>query len=67
MADFRSGYAWNNAGSYTLKLRHTGSENIGGGQGAMVTTELSCTIATNQDQYIFVKKPPIKSGSCHRE
>lgn len=56
MSDFRSGFAWGNAGAYTLKLRHTGSENVGGGQGAMVTTDVSCTVATNQDQTIFQKK-----------
>lgn len=56
MSDFRSGYAWAGAGAYTLKLRHTGSDTRGGGVGAMVTTDVSCTLATNQDQFIFVRK-----------
>ena len=39
---------------YTLKLRHTGSSNHGrGGEGAMVTENLSCTISTLQDQTLF--------------
>ena len=39
----------------TLKLRHTGSSNHGrGGEGAMVTENLSCTLAASvQDQTIF--------------
>jgi hypothetical protein len=39
---------------YTLKLRHTGSSNHGrGGEGAMITENLSCTISTLQDQTLF--------------
>ena len=39
---------------YTLKLRHTGSSNHGrGGEGAMITENLSCTISTLQDQALF--------------
>ena len=56
MSDFRSGFAWEDAGAYTLKLRHTGTDNIGGGHGAMVKTEVSCTLATNQDQVIFCRE-----------
>ena len=56
VSDFRSGYAWDDAGAYTLKLRHTGSDNRGGGHGAMVTTDVSCTLATNQDQVIFCRE-----------
>lgn len=36
------------------KLRHTGSSNHGrGGEGAMITENLSCTISTLQDQTLF--------------
>lgn len=56
MRDFRTGYAWEGAGAYTLKLRHTGSPNVGGGEGPMITTDVSCTVATNQDQTIFVRR-----------
>ena len=38
---------------YALKLRHTGSENKGGGQGPLVQEDVSATLATNQDQTIF--------------
>ena len=55
VSDFRSGYAWEGAGAYTLKLRHTGTDNVGGGHGAMVTTDVSCTLATNQDKVIFCR------------
>ena len=36
-----------------LKLRHTGSENIGGGQGALIGEDVSFTLATSQDQTMF--------------
>ena len=39
--------------TYMLKLRHTGSENIGGGQGAMWGEDVSYTLATGQDQTMF--------------
>jgi len=39
--------------SSTLKLRHTGTDNHGGGEGPMVTNDLSCTLSTHQDQVIF--------------
>ena len=39
--------------AYALKLRHTGSENKGGGQGPLVQEDVSATLATNQDQTIF--------------
>jgi DNA (cytosine-5)-methyltransferase 1 len=38
---------------YTLKMRHTGSPNIGGGEGAMVGEDVSYTLSTSQDQTIF--------------
>ena len=39
----------------TLKLRHTGSSNHGrGGEGPMITDNLSCTISTLQDQTLFL-------------
>ena len=66
MSDFRSGYAWENAGAYTLKLRHTGTDNVGGGHGAMVTTEVSCTLATNQDQYIFCRADAQANAETYR-
>lgn len=65
MSDFRSGYAWDDAG-YTLKLRHTGSDNIGGGHGAMVTTDVSCTLATNQDQVIFCRADTQANAETYR-
>jgi len=37
-----------------LKLRHTGSPNIGGGAGAQWTEGVSYTLATSQDQTMFV-------------
>lgn len=66
MSDFRSGYAWEDAGAYTLKLRHTGTDNVGGGHGAMVTTEVSCTLATNQDQYIFCRADAQANAETYR-
>lgn len=39
--------------AYALKLRHTGSENKGGGQGPLVQEDVSATLATSQDQTIF--------------
>lgn len=38
---------------YMLKLRHTGTPNIGGGEGAMIGEDVSYTLATNQDQTMF--------------
>ena len=66
VSDFRSGYAWDGAGAYTLKLRHTGTDNVGGGHGAMVTTEVSCTLATNQDQYIFCRADAQANAETYR-
>lgn len=67
MSDFRSGFAWEDAGAYTLKLRHTGSDNRGGGHGAMVTTEVSCTLATNQDQVIFCRADSQANAETYRD
>ena len=39
--------------TYMLKMRHTGSPNIGGGEGAMVGEDVSYTLATGQDQTMF--------------
>lgn len=39
--------------SYTLKLRHTGSDLKGGGVGPMITDNMSCTLSTHQDQTLF--------------
>ena len=39
--------------AYALKLRHTGSENKGGGQGPLVQEDVPATLATSQDQTIF--------------
>lgn len=36
-----------------LKMRHTGSPNIGGGEGAMIGEDVSYTLATGQDQTMF--------------
>lgn len=44
------------AGSYTLKLRHTGSPCIGGGSGPLIQDDLSATLATSQDQILFQSK-----------
>lgn len=41
------------AGSYTLKLRHTGSPCTGGGSGPLIQDDLSATLATSQDQVLF--------------
>ena len=40
---------------YMLKLRHTGTPNVGGGEGAMVGEDVSYTLATGQDQTMFVE------------
>ena len=66
MSDFRSGSAWENAGAYTLKPRHTGTDNVGGGHGAKLTTEVSCTLATNQDQYIFCRADAQANAETYR-
>lgn len=39
--------------TYLLKLRHTGSPNVGGGEGAMIGEDVSYTLATGQDQTMF--------------
>lgn len=39
--------------TYMLKMRHTGSPNVGGGEGAMVGEDVSYTLATGQDQTMF--------------
>ena len=44
-------------GSYTLKLRHTGSHCTGGGSGPLVQDDLSATLATSQDQVLFQALP----------
>lgn len=45
-------------GSYTLKLRHTGSPCIGGGgSGPLIQDDLSATLATSQDQVLFQALP----------
>lgn len=41
------------AGSYTLKLRHTGSPNPGGGCGPLIQEDVSATLSTSQDQTLF--------------
>lgn len=43
---------------YVLKLRHTGSPNVGGGQGALIGEDVSFTLATNQDQTLFQNSAP---------
>lgn len=40
--------------THVLKLRHTGSPNIGGGEGALIGEDVSFTLATQQDQTLFV-------------
>ena len=45
---------------YTLKLRHTGSENHGGGQGALWQENMSATLATSQDQTLFDSKHQVR-------
>lgn len=42
-----------NAAAYTLKLRHTGSPNKGGGEGPLVQEDISATLSTQQDQTLF--------------
>ena len=44
---------------YTLKIR-SGCE--GGGKGALIQTDMSATIATNNDQYLF---QPISAMNCY--
>ncbi len=44
--------------TYMLKMRHTGSPNIGGGEGAMVGEDVSYTLSTGQDQAMFVESEP---------
>lgn len=39
--------------SWTLKLRHTGSDTRGGGTGPLVQEDVSATLATSQDQTLF--------------
>ena len=39
---------------YMLKMRHTGTPNVGGGEGAMIGEGVSYTLATAQDQTMFV-------------
>lgn len=39
---------------YMLKLRHTGTPNVGGGEGAMWGKDVSYTLSTSQDQTMFV-------------
>lgn len=38
---------------YMLKLRHTGTPNHGGGEGAMIGEDVSYTLSTGQDQTMF--------------
>lgn len=40
--------------TYTLKLRNTGTPNVGWGEGPMVGEDVSYTLATQQDQTMFV-------------
>lgn len=42
---------------YMLKLRHTGTPNVGGGEGAMVGADVSYTLVTGQDQTLFQAMP----------
>ena len=44
--------------TYMLKMRHTGSPNIGGGEGAMIGEDVSYTLSTSQDQTMFVEDGP---------
>lgn len=39
--------------THVLKLRHTGSPNIGGGEGALIGEDVSFTLATQQDQTLI--------------
>ena len=50
------------AAAYALKLRHTGSENKGGGQGPLVQDDVSATLATSNDQTIFQPVPTENSA-----
>lgn len=53
---------------YTLKLRHTGSSNHGrGGEGPMITENLSCTISTLQDQTLFLTGGGMSNSKSKRE
>ena len=53
---------------YTLKLRHTGSSNHGrGGEGPMITENLSCTISTFQDQTLFLTGGGMNNSKPRRE
>lgn len=57
--------------SFTLKLRHTGSDNPGGGAGPLVQRDVSATLATSQDQtlFSFAQEPdamPILDTSCSK-
>lgn len=45
---------------YMLKMRHTGSPNVGGGEGAMIGEDVSYTLSTGQDQTMF--QPMQKGG-----
>lgn len=47
---------WHAPAVVTLKLRHTGSPNAAGGAGPMLTEDVSCTLATSQDQTLFVPR-----------
>lgn len=49
--------------SYTLKLRHTGSPNRGGGSGPLVQKDVSATLATAQDQTIIHQTAYSRAGS----
>lgn len=49
--------------SFTLKLRHTGSDNPGGGAGPLVQRDVSATLATSQDQTLFSFAPPSSPGA----
>lgn len=57
--------------SFTLKLRHTGSDNPGGGAGPLVQRDVSATLATSQDQtlFSFAQEPdvmPTLDTSCSK-
>ena len=57
--------------SFTLKLRHTGSDNPGGGSGPLVQRDVSATLATSQDQtlFSFAQEPdvmPTLDTSCSK-
>lgn len=43
--------------AHVLKLRHTGSPNVGGGEGALIGKDVSFTLATQQDQTLFAPDP----------